>query len=63
MNDQIKKLVDVIILAHKRGSFSLEESAIIYNLIKEVENNKDFVKKPKTTLEMIQEEDESKELE
>lgn len=33
MLEEIQKLVNVIHLAHKRGSFTLEESAVIYQLL------------------------------
>ena len=33
MKESVEQLVNIIKLAHKRGAFSLEESAIIYQVL------------------------------
>ena len=33
MKEEVTKLVNIIKLAHKRGAFDMEESALIYQLI------------------------------
>lgn len=37
MKEEVTKLVNIIKLAHKRGAFDMEESALIYQLILQVQ--------------------------
>lgn len=58
MREEVDKLVNIIKLAHKRGAFDMEESAIIYQLILQVQKCPAMQEPPKKDLEIVDEDEE-----
>ncbi len=58
MKESVEQLVNVIKIAHKRGAFTLEESAIIYQLLLGVNKCPAMQSPPKRDLEIIDEDEE-----
>jgi hypothetical protein len=62
MRAEVLKLMDIIKLAHKRGSFTLEESAVIYQILQGINKcpamQEPKEDKPKKDLEIVDEDEE-----
>ena len=60
MREEVDKLVNIIKLAHKRGAFDMEESALIYQLILQVQKCPAMQEPtpPKKDLEIVDEDEE-----